>query len=689
MILEPTNASAMAESMELKEGDILPAPQSSADQAVLALVLQDLALSENRDREWCKFSSWDDNDSIYLFRVPQQRWEGTQTARSSMGVPLVLEHVNAINNQIQEILWEEDPPFSVDGYGSYEDQTMEQRANSELLRALVEKSEAEQAMYRIGHSTALHGTGVAKSFWERKKGYMCPVLEYVPRRYARVASNCRVPDIRKADWKAHITFKSPRQIDKWRDLPGFKDIPSLEQLIRLGVNPKERTNFTPYESTSQTFSSMNLQSEFEPPDPSRGGSVNPAQHPLEIIEYKDDQFVYTILCRKLVIRQIDNREEDKLRFYSAYFIPVDNQFDGIGIAVLNGNEQRFQQGALNTSIDNLALSLLGMFKRKKGSSIFPNQIHVRPGLVVDVDDMADFDPMKFTPLDPAVFDMIEKSDSRAMRRSGANEVTVQGQFPQSSGGIGRTAEGMSALAQGSSARIREYVKVLEKQIMIPFLEFLVETAPKYMSRKEIKEIIGKELAQYYNPVSFSKMKFKILAPTKLKRRSSMLQAIPNLISFYQQEPVQDALKSQQQKVDFNEINWLWTDATGYPVKNNLVKDMTSDEIDQMMSENTLVQQLIVEKAKGQIVTDQKIQISDAENAGRAFRDILKAAVDQQKIDQATYNQMMQMLGGMQAQNKYSQFAASQPQPPQQQGLPNEQPTSQSPGNGKSFGITPY
>jgi hypothetical protein len=149
------------------------------------------------------------------------------------------------------------------------------------------------------------------------------------------------------------------------------------------------------------------------------------------------------------------------------------------------------------------------------------------------------------------------------------------------------------------------------------------------------------------------------------------------------------LRNQFQKVDFNEINWLWTDATGYPVKNNLVKDMTNDEIDKMMSENGLVQQLIVEKAKGQIVTDQKIQISDAENAGRAFRDILKAAVDQQKIDQATYNQMMQMLGGMQAQNKYDQFESQQqPQPPTM-GPTNGQPTNQNPGNGKGFGITPY
>jgi hypothetical protein len=281
-----------------------------------------------------------------------------------------------------------------------------------------------------------------------------------------------------------------------------------------------------------------------------------------------------------------------------------------------------------------------------------------------------------------------------MRRSGANEVTVQGVFPQSSGGIGRTAEGMSALAQGSSARIREYVKVIEKQVIIPFLEFLVETAPKYMSKKEIKEIIGKDLAEYWNPTSFSKMKFKILAPTKLKRRAAMLNAIPSLISFYQQEPVQEGLKGQFMKVDYDELNWLWTDATGYPIKGNLVIDMEEEEIQKMMMENQLVQDLLVEKAKGQIITDQKIQIADAENAGRAFRDILKAAVEQHKIDQQTYNDMLQMMGEATAGQKYAQFEQQQQQqqlqqPPQQMGSMNGQTNTQNSGNGKGFGITPY
>jgi len=285
MILEPIDASAIAESLELKEGDIKPAPQPSADDKVLAMVLQDIQLSENRDREWCKFSSWDDNDNIYLFRVPQQRWEGTQVARSSMGVPLVLEHVNAINNQIGEVLWEEDPPFAVDGYGSYTDQTMEQRAHTELLRCLIDKAGAEQVLDRGSHSTLLHGTGGWKSYWEMKRGYMCPVLEYIPRRYMRVASNLSIPDIRFADWKGHVTFKSPEQIDSWRNLPGFKNIPSLLELKALGVNPKETAPFSPYESSAGTYSSMNLNSEFEAPDPSRPASINPAYHPLKITEY--------------------------------------------------------------------------------------------------------------------------------------------------------------------------------------------------------------------------------------------------------------------------------------------------------------------------------------------------------------------------------------------------------------------
>lgn len=655
MLLEHDKHLQDALNRDLDIKDIPAPPTPPADDTAFRIVLRNVQLAEEDMNRKGLPAKWADNETLYNFVVPQRTWPGTKTPRASIGVPLVLEHINAVNPQILDVIWEEDPPFAFDPMPGTSMQ--EARAMEALLRWALGVSDCEAEMENLSHSALLHGTGLSKCFWEFKSGYWCPKFEYVERKHMLVDASLRRPDIRKGRWKAHREYMTIDQLSKLRGKDGYM-IPPDEELRALAIDPKEAALSAPNEQPGIALP------EFDSTQRHEQTSANPLHHKLEVLEYVDDYYIWAVLQQKRLIRKVARK--GKVEYLSAYFIRVDGQFEGIGIAGLNGNEQRLQQGLLGLLLDNLSLIMHGIWKRKNTSTVFPQQIKIEPGKVIDVNEMADFEAVRQEGIKPEAFQAIDASDSRAQRRSGANDVGVQGSFPESSGGIGRTAAGMNALTQAIGVRFRRYVKILERQVLIPYLEWLQETFASYLKPEQIELLLGKELLEELGTTPEkllkARLKFKILGPTKMKRRAAMLQSMPTLISFYQQESTQAALKAQFQKLDFNEINYMWTDATGYPVKNNLVIDMDEQEQMQVASENELVQNLIMKRAEIQMQTDSKIQVADAEHAGRMVRDIGSKMFDAQQTDNDRQRVFQEAAGALAATRQINQASAQVPPP---------------------------
>jgi hypothetical protein len=644
MILQP-DSTAVAEAAVIRGEDIPKAPQSPEDTIILGIVLQNVRECEAQYRRQNLANKWNDSKALYDFYVREQTWTGTRLKRSSLGVPLVLEHVDSIAAQVMDVMWEEDPPFyPVPYHGTPPNQA---RAAVELQRWMLEKSEAEAEIDEGVSWTLLQGTGVWKAYWIVKDGYKCPKLEYVEREHIFVDPSLRRHDIRKAKWVAHRMFMSIEAIDKLRNLPGYKNIPPLEELRKLATHPQE----TPAPPSIERDAEFNLP-EFDVVDRSDQTSAHPMHHKLEVLEYMDHTHVWTVFQQKTVIRAADNRKRDKVEYFSAFAVRNKGQFDGKGFGELIGGEQTIQQVLTNSMLDNLALMMHGMFKYKRGSTLFPQQIKVQPGLVIPVDDVNDFDAVNLPGIKSEVFQAINDSEQRAMRRTGANEVTVQGSFPESSGGIGRTAAGMNALAQAAGLRIRKFVKILERQVFIPFLEFCQRTAPRHLTPEFVEFLLGSELAGAYTEgltgqdVLGAKMKFKFLAATKMKRRSAMIGSVPILLEFFQQPAVQDAIKGQMSNLNFNELIWMMFDATGWPNKSTLITPMSQEEQMKVMSENTLIQEMLMAKMNLKMKSDADIKVVDAKNAGIAFRDILKAMLEDRQTADGMRQSLMEMMGQM-------------------------------------------
>src|SRR5215472_16478167 len=98
--------------LEAKEVPVWP--NLPEDEVALKLVLKDLNLSEYYLLAKGMTVEWDKDDRLYLFRMPQVFWEGSSVPRSSLGMPLIMEHIESIMPQVMNALFNDDPPFEAD-----------------------------------------------------------------------------------------------------------------------------------------------------------------------------------------------------------------------------------------------------------------------------------------------------------------------------------------------------------------------------------------------------------------------------------------------------------------------------------------------------------------------------------------------------------------------------------------------
>src|SRR5271157_218308 len=150
---------------ELDPKDLPFPPQLPRDIAAIKLVLKDLNRAEYYLLAKGMTVEWDKDDRLYLFRMPQAFWEGSSTPRSSLGMPLALEHIESIMPQVMGALFADDPPFSVDPRPKTSMEAA--RAVKELLAYQMENMQFKEEM-RIGIKECLnYGTAFWKWGWKR------------------------------------------------------------------------------------------------------------------------------------------------------------------------------------------------------------------------------------------------------------------------------------------------------------------------------------------------------------------------------------------------------------------------------------------------------------------------------------------------------------------------------------------
>ncbi len=108
---------------------------------------------------------WDKDDRLYLFRMPQAFWEGSSVPRSSLGMPLIMEHIESLMPQVMNALFNDDPPFECQPLPKTSMQAC--RAASAILHYQLDQMNFREET-RVGLKEAMqYGTAVWKLSWDQ------------------------------------------------------------------------------------------------------------------------------------------------------------------------------------------------------------------------------------------------------------------------------------------------------------------------------------------------------------------------------------------------------------------------------------------------------------------------------------------------------------------------------------------
>ena len=142
----------------------------------------------------------------------------------------------------------------------------------------------------------------------------------------------------------------------------------------------------------------------------------------------------------------------------------------------------------------------------------------------------------------------------------------------------------------------------------------------------------------------AKVKFQVLAGSKMTTRRNMAQALPQLSQFLAQPAVLEQLALEGKKVNVNEIVRMWFEAAELPNLNDVIVDMTPQDLQRQQQNSPGAanqqkflqqQQLIAQKSQLQA------QQADADNIARAARDVLregfKSSVAPEELQENQYS----------------------------------------------------
>jgi hypothetical protein len=423
----------------------------------------------------------------------------------------------------------------------------------------------------------------------------------------------------------------------FRHIPGNR-LPPTEYLKSLFDQPKESPERSMLEGRSTTsvmntgISSLDLNMEFKAMPRYQEATSDPNRQELEVVEYWTETQHYVLLNRKIIIINEKNTFGE-IPYRSCCFTDVLDSFFGIGISRLLKGEQRLQQGIINGRLDDLSLRLSGSFIRIRGSNTPAQQMRLRPGGIIDSDTIDGIKMIEYPPAMVDAFTEVEASDSRAQRRSGANELITQGgqQGPSS---ITRTATGMNALSAGVGARLGYLIDFISDLIFVPALEFFQECNSKWLDEETIQSILTDELAHDYDgdmiDVVNAKLKFKMLASAKAKARQALAQNLMPMLQVFQQQPVLEAMQAQGMKVDWVEIAQAVADISEIAGTQKWIVPLTADEKKALVAKNEFNQQMATKAIENQHQLQQIAATGNSQSRTAMIKEIIKGVVEELK-----------------------------------------------------------
>lgn len=628
------------------------------------LVCQDAERAERGEQNRAWILAWQSASTLYQSPFAPRYWPGTQSEAASISFFTVACAVNGINPQALAGLFYENPPFMIQERPGTTSQAA--RAVSALLQYQLEDINFREELRLGSMNCLLFGTAMFQEGWENftrerkiikrktpsakvqsglpgvpastisddeleeeviKEIVDRPTFEHIVNlREVLVDPGLQVPDIRKAKYVVRRRYMTWDDLDKLRDREGY-DIPSRQKLLELFLPPQE-----PVEPALNEEGGRNPLWEARGEPRWEPTTADPTQQPLEVLERWDNKTYIVVLQKKVVIYN-DRNVYGKIPFLSIGWWDIPGAFWSMGLGRTIGTEQRLMSGITNLVIDNASLNLNMPMVRVRGKSIPTQNIRIGPGKIIEVDAPGDMAPLMRSAPVPEAGELLAMSQGRVDQVSG-NPITSRGDVGSSGhSNMARSSAGASGILAGANTPISDFVDKLANQVIVPFLYDLQEMNRSMLPLSQLDFIMSDELKHEYVTnggdlidILNARVKFQVLAGSKMTTRRNMAQGLPQLTQFLASPAVIEQLAIEGKKVDINEITRMWFEAAEFPNINDVIIPMTPQDMQRMQQQSQggvnqqkflQQQQLVAQKAAIQE------QQSDSDNIARAARDVLR------------------------------------------------------------------
>ena len=657
------------------------------DSVSLALVVQDAERAEQAENTKQFILGWTQSRYLYESQHSPRYWPGTQIEAASIPFFTVATAVNGIVPQVMSGLFYENPPFITQERPGTTAQAA--RAASALLGYQLDDLDFATELELGIQNCLLFGTSMFQWGWEkytrerkivkRKTPAVVikstvpgapdtristgeleeeiieevvdrPTFEHIENlREVLVDPGLNVPDIRKAKYVIRRRYMTWEDLDKLRDREGY-DIPSREKLLSLFMPPQE-----PVEANTQEEGGRNPLWEARAEPRWEETTADPFQKPLEVLERWDNNTYIVVLQKKLVIFNGKN-EYGKIPFLSTHWVRIPGAFWGLGLGRMIGSEQRLQMGVTHLLLDNASLNLQTPLVRVRGKSVPTQSIRIGPGKIIEVDAQGDITPLQRPAPVPEAGELLAMSQNRVDTVSSANPISSLGQAGSSGhSNLARSSAGAQGLMQGASSHISEFIDRLARQVLIPLLYEFQEMDRAMLPESQLEFIMSDELKHVYldeegKPgdlidILNARVKFDILAGSKMSTRRNMAQVLPMLSQFLANPAIIEQLALEGKKVAVDELIRVWFETAEMKDIGDMIVQMTPQDLQrqQQMSQGGMQNQKFQQQ---QALAAQKEQAqsqqADAENIARASRDVLrlgfKQAVEPEELTGSPYAQ---------------------------------------------------
>jgi hypothetical protein len=511
-----------------------------------------------------------------------------------------------------------------------------------------------------GGSETIHSDAPPTIKWTERTCYI-PFFESRPLGNVLIDATLDVGDIREAkhvidrrflDFYALKDLKDANVDENGKPLPGWTwgAYWSDDKLKELWAPPMEASMTPSTLRTDQTNTTVGVVHHAQ--EKTIISSNDPLAQELEVLEYVDKKRKIIVVNRKITIYSAEN-EFKKINFLSANWWNRPKAFYGMGIGLTVGQNQRVDQGTINSILKILSFGVNPVYLRARDSNSPTQMIRTSIGKIVSVDGEVDkaYKLLEQPKVPAETWAALQNSEANTESTTGADQALVQGSSAGPRNGMGRSATGANNLAQASATRLDGPLDAFLDQVFLPWLYILDELIFTYLSDKEIKDILGDELGKDYlasfdqdvDPADPNKtikvdgmqeyhngkVTFEVLAGASLSAKKTMAQSLVLLEQFLANPQFLEFLADQGYYVDQLTLLDMVMMASDWKDRRDLIKPLTP----QMEARR---QQKLQQQQQGPLQTqmqlnDQKAQLksqqADEDTQGRIKRDLMRFAVE--------------------------------------------------------------